>query len=287
MKNSKALFLDLVNQIKIEESHDEIQSMVYIVMENLFSISRSDILSEKEVSVEPAEQRGIERIIARINSQEPIQYIVGGCEFYGRNFNLNSSALIPRPETEELVSVILNHFNNATGDDRMRRLVDIGTGSGCIAITLALEMARASVIATDISDRALALASNNALGLDANVQFLASDILKDEIPWEQLDLVVSNPPYITEQEKVNLGNNIILFEPHIALFVPDDDPLRFYRSIAEKAARVLRPKGLLAVEINERFGNDVAGVFKGFGFSEIAVITDIFGKERIVKGILS
>lgn len=287
MKNSKTLFLDLVNQIKIEESHDEIQSMVYILLENLFSISRTDIMSEKEVSFGQAAQKEIAGIIQRINHQEPIQYIVGETEFYGRNFKVNPSVLIPRPETEELVRLILNHLDEAAGVNDTHSLVDIGTGTGCIAITLALEIARAEVFATDVSSLALEVASKNALDLKANVQFIVSDILKEEIPWQHLDLVVSNPPYITRREMEDMKKNIVSHEPHLALFVPDDNPLLFYKSIAEKAARALRKKGLLVIEINECFGRDVANLLAGYGFEELDVVRDLFGKERIVKGILS
>lgn len=286
MKNSKALFLDLVNQIKIDESLDEIHSMAYILLENLFSISRTDLLSEKEVMMGQAEEKKIRKIIQRINSHEPIQYILGETEFYGRKFIVDSSVLIPRPETEELVRSILTYVNTADIIDRKFKILDIGTGSGCIPITLALEIPGAAAFASDVSDLPLEVARKNALRLNAIVQFFKNDILQDEIPFHDLDVVVSNPPYIPWNEKESMKNNVLAFEPHLALFVPDDDPVLFYRVIAEKARRALRSKGLLVVEINERFGNDIATVLKDNGFTEVQVVRDLFEKERIVKGIL-
>jgi len=286
MKNSKALFLDLVNQIKLVESQDEVRSIVYLVLDNLFSISRTDILSEKEVKLGQTEEKKIIEIIRRINNHEPIQYILGEVEFYGRRFIVNSSVLIPRPETEELVRSIITDVNSVLTTDRIFRILDIGTGSGCIPVTLALEIPGAEVSATDISDPSIEVARENALRLNANVRFFKNDILEDEIPFRDLDIVVSNPPYITWSEKQGLKKNVLAFEPYLALFVPDDDPLLFYRVIAEKAPHLLRSNGMLAVEINERFGNEVAALLKVNGFAEVQVLKDLFGKERIVKGTL-
>jgi release factor glutamine methyltransferase len=286
MKNSKALFLDLVNQIKIDQGLEEIHSVVYILLENLFSISRSDVNAAKEVMIGQEEEKKIREMIQRINKHEPIQYILGETEFYGRKFIVNSSVLIPRPETEELVRSILTHVDDAHIIDRKFKILDIGTGSGCISITLALEIPGAVLLATDVTDRALEVAAKNAFCLNAQVQFVKNDILKDEIPFQDLDVVASNPPYIPWNQKESMKNNVVAFEPHLALFVPNDDPLLFYRDIAEKARQALRSTGLLAVEINENFGSDVASLLKDYGYTEVQVVKDLFGKERIVKGIL-
>ena len=286
MKNSKALFLDLVNQVKIDENRDEIQSMVYVLLENLFSLSQTDILLGKEIAVSETDYVRLRGIIGRINSHEPIQYILGTTVFYGRNFNVNNSVLIPRPETEELVRLVVEHKNRVDGLARPYSILDIGTGSGCIAITLALEFMAANVYATDVSVPSLDVARENALQLNARVQFFVNDVLHDRLPVNNLDVVLSNPPYIPLAEKQNMGRNVIAFEPHLALFVSDNDPLIFYRVIVEKSRKALVSKGLLAVEVNERFGNEVASLFSAGGFTEVEIVNDMSGKERIVKGIV-
>lgn len=286
MKNSKVLFLDLVNQIKIDENRDEIQSMVYILLENLFSLSRADVLSEKEVVIHDTDKATIESIIRRINLHEPIQYILGMTAFYGRNFSVNEAVLIPRPETEELVRLIVAYCHRVHSQSKPCRILDIGTGSGCISITLALEIENATVFATDVSLDSLSVAIENASQLGASVQFFASDIVRDQIPVAKLDVVVSNPPYIPMVEKESMSRNVIDFEPHLALFVKDEDPLFFYKIIVEKSRIVLTSQGLLAVEVNERFGNEVASLFREKGFKEVLVVKDLYGKDRIVTGIL-
>lgn len=285
MKNSKVLFLDLANRIKINESDDEIKSMASIIMEYLFSVSGTDILLEKEVEVVSGEEKQIDEIVRRINANEPVQYVLGETIFYRRIFFVDPSVLIPRPETEELVSAVLSHLQGSGGRNDPS-ILDIGTGSGCIPITLALECGSAQVSATDISDEALKVAGKNALRLKAPVQFFKNDILKENLPVNNLDVVVSNPPYIPCEEKASMRDNVIAFEPHIALFVPDNDPLLFYKAIVEKSLSALRSGGLLALEINERFGKDIVLLMEKFGFRDVEVVRDIFYKERIVKGIL-
>jgi len=285
MKNSKVLFLDLVNQIKIEENQDEIHSMVYLLLESLFSIFRTDILAEKDVVFHDTDGAKIESIIRRINRHEPIQYILGRTAFYDRDFSVNKAVLIPRPETEELVRLIVAYCHRVY-PHKPCSILDIGTGSGCISITLALELANATVFATDVSVDSIAVATENALQLGASVHFFASDIVRDQIPVGNIDVVVSNPPYIPMVEKETMSRNVLDFEPHLALFVEDEDPLFFYKIIVEKSHIVLSPTGLLAVEVNERFGNEVATLFREKGFTEVLVVKDLFGKDRIVTGIL-
>jgi release factor glutamine methyltransferase len=234
MKNSKALFRDLVNQIKIDENSDEVQSMVYILLENLFSLSRADILTEKEIAPHDSDWTRIREIVHRINLMEPIQYILGETEFYGRNFKVNNSVLIPRPETEELVKLIIEHVGRMDSLGRPCRLLDIGTGSGCIPVTLALELRGAELYATDVSHQALNVARENASRLDAKVQFVINDILQDQIPVGNLNVIVSNPPYIPVREKESIKRNVLAFEPHLALLTPTTIHC-FYRVIVEKA----------------------------------------------------
>ena len=283
MKNSKTLFLDLVNAIKLPDNRDEVQSIVYILMEHIFSLSRTDIQLEKAVNVNSEAREKMTNMIDRINTEEPVQYIVGNTEFYGRRFYVNASVLIPRPETEELI-----RFVSATFADKKEApfsCLDIGTGSGCIGISLALEFSNASVYVTDVSPDALEVAKKNAAALNASITLLNHDILVEDIPMRNLDLIVSNPPYIARNEMQQMSRNVVSFEPHLALFVEDDDPLLFYKFISEKARHALRPGGLLIVEVNERYGAQVAALFERSGFKEISVIKDLFGKKRIVKGI--
>ena len=281
--NSKVLFNDLVKAITIDESVDEIQMMVYMILENTLALSRTDVLTERDVEVESAVDILIKSAISRINNQEPIQYVFGWTEFYGRKFNVNPDVLIPRPETEELISLVKEYVKEK--NIKRPRILDIGTGSGCIAVTLALEIPGSKVFATDISQNAIEKAQQNATALNAVVGFFNNNVVDDDLGLTTLDVVVSNPPYIPLAEKESMKNNVTRFEPSQALFVSDADPLIFYRAIAGKATMCLRTGGLLAVEINERFASDVARIFEDSGFEDVRIIKDLFHKERIVKGM--
>ena len=180
--------------------------------------------------------------------------------------------------------LIKKEFANKKQQEK-KRIVDIGTGSGCIAISLAFEIQHAEVFATDVSEAALSVARKNATELKANVNFIRHDILQDEFSISDIDVVVSNPPYIALVEKSSMTKNVTDFEPHLALFVSDDDPLLFYKVIAEKASAALAKHGALYTEINERFGKEVANVFADRGYHDIQIIKDLSGKERIVKGV--
>lgn len=283
MKNSKALFQDFINRITVKESQDEIQSVAYLVFENLFGFSRTEILAGKEITDESGVDK-LDEIIHRINQYEPVQYVLGEASFYGRIFKVNAAVLIPRPETEELVRCVLN-FVEQTGKT-YSQIIDIGTGSGCIAITLSLQLRSVDVIATDVSDDALQLASHNALTMGAKVQFVKHDILKSKLPV-LVDIMISNPPYIAWNERDAMSMNVVEYEPALALFVDSDDPLVFYKALIERANESLKPGGLLAVEINERYGKEVYQLFESHHFKEVHLLQDVFGKDRIVKGILS
>lgn len=282
MKNSKTLFQDFVNSIRIDESRDEIESIAYLVFENLFHVSKTEILTEKNITEFSPEK--LENVLARINQYEPVQYILGTAHFYGRTFLVTPAVLIPRPETEELVRVVINFVRE--NKLSKSRILDIGTGSGCIAVTLASELPGTDIFAIDVSEQALAVASGNANNLRANVRMLRHDILKNEIPFP-IDIIVSNPPYISQNERLTMPKNVTAFEPELALFVNDNDPLLFYKTILNRGKQSLTPNGLIAVEIHERFGNEVYQLFEAYNFHNIEVIQDIFGKDRIVKGMLS
>jgi release factor glutamine methyltransferase len=281
MNNSKLLFQDFIKAITLPESREEISGIAYLVFEDLFGLSKTQILTEKNITISSSDQARLTAIIARINQHEPVQYILGGAEFFGRRFKVNPAVLIPRPETEELVRTVLDS-KPAAG--RSLKILDIGTGSGCIPVTLALEMDGAEVFATDISPEALTVAKENATKLNARVTFLEHDILREEIAIGNLDVVVSNPPYILPREQKDMKKNVVDHEPHLALFTPENDPLIFYRSIAGKAKAVLKKGGLLCVEINEQYGDAVRELFSAAGYDPVQIVRDLSGKNRIVKG---
>lgn len=265
--NSKELFRQLIAGITIKESAGEIESIVYLVLHSLFGVRREQIMAGKELSYDPSE---LDEIVKRINTNEPIQYILNEAEFYGRLFWVDKNVLIPRPETELLIKEVLEFVK-----DRPTRILDVGTGSGCIAVTLACELSNAIVVATDISNSAIDVAHKNSLTFNTFVEFFINDVLTDQLPAS--DIIVSNPPYIARSENFLMHKNVVDYEPHLALFVDDKDPLIFYRSIAKQHRTSF-------VEINERFGNEVKSIFEEQGF-KAEIIKDYDNKDRIVKAI--
>lgn len=278
MTNSKELFNDLVSRITLKEDKSEIQAIVSLLLEKKLGLTRSEILTGKEIA--PTNPSDFDPFIVQINDHKPIQYILGEAVFYGRIFKVNSSVLIPRPETELLIYEILRNVKNRNGDTH--RMLDIGTGSGCIAITLALKIQQAIVHATDISKEAINIATQNSEELGGSVKFHEHNILEDEVSFGPFDLIVSNPPYISEEEKVEMKKNVLEHEPHLALFAPAEDPLAFYKAIASKSKKALSPGGSVWVEINEHFGNEVADILKDCGYHAIRIIKDLDYKDRIV-----
>ena len=228
--------------------------------------------------VEQKMLRAVERLLAH----EPIQHIVGVAHFHGHRFKVDRHTLIPRPETEQLVDMIIDQ-NPATD----LRVLDIGTGSGCIAISLARALKFAQVTAFDVSQAALDVAAGNASALGAKVKFCLTDILSAKPVDNQFDIIVSNPPYICHSEKSQMESNVLLYEPHTALFVPDNDPLLFYRAIALYASRALSPGGKLYFEINAAYGNATAQLLKQHGFTDIEIVRDFYGRDRFASARLS
>jgi len=208
---------------------------------------------------------------------KPVQYVTGIADFYNRRFRAGQGVLIPRPETEELVALILKERKSAKP-----RILDIGVGSGCIAITLALEM-ESDVFGTDVSEAALELANSNAIQLGARVTFLKHDILAEPLTLDSLDILVSNPPYIPNSDKPLMHNNVLEYEPETALFVSDDDPLIFYQRIAEEGRTALREGGRLYFEIHENYGPQVKGLVESMGYTEVEVHLDMQGKDRVLS----
>lgn len=287
--SSKALFESLVSQI-IPYEKAEAKEIVFWLLEHYLNLRKVDIIFDKTID----NQTNIDwkNIIERLNAHEPIQYILGKTTFFGRRFLVDDSVLIPRPETEELVSYVIRQQSiEASRQQDKLSILDIGTGSGCIAISLAAELPHAEVSAFDISEKALATAQKNAELNSVNVNFQKVDILRFLDENESLDsrfsIIVSNPPYITKSEASQMRKNVLDFEPHLALFVEDKNPLIFYAAIAKFASKHLQNNGLLATEINETLGESTAKVFEKHGFMEVKIIKDIHKKDRFVVGLIS
>ncbi len=236
-------------------------------------LSPNDILSGDITS-------RILEVLDELKKGNPVQYVIREADFMDIVFEVNAEVLIPRPETEELVHwIISNNKNNSP------KILDVGTGSGCIAVSLAKYLSDAQVTALDVSENALKVAKRNALINRVNVDFIKGDILEIyEIAGAPFDIIVSNPPYVREQEKQLMNRNVTDFEPHLALFVSDNDPLIFYRTIAQKAKYWLKPNGQLYFEINEAFGNEIKDMLIGNGFSDVEIRKDINGKDRMAYG---
>lgn len=289
MKSSKQLYDNLLQQITAYESQ-EAKEIVFWLMEFYLDLRKIDILGDKSF------EKAIDwiNIIERLNNNEPIQYILGETEFYGRRFLVNDSVLIPRPETEELVKYIVDKQKSQFPvTNKQLQILDIGTGSGCIAISLAKELTNFKVTAYDISEKALETAKTNAELNKADVTFEKVDILNSEFlilnsqaERRPFSIIVSNPPYVTKQEIDRMQKNVLDFEPHLALFVEDSEPLIFYEAIANFAFNNLTDNGLVAVEINEALGEETADIFRKKGFSEVEIIKDIHQKDRFVSAVL-
>jgi release factor glutamine methyltransferase len=284
----KTLFNQLVSEITSVYEENEAKSIVYLLLEHYLKLSRTDILLDNPFS----QLFDFQYIITRLKAQEPVQYITGETEFYGRKFKVTSDTLIPRPETEELIVLVLgSEFLVQNQKIRTKnselRILDIGTGTGCIAISLACELPDTQVFAYDISEEALKIAQENAGRNRANVIFEKVDFLSlSPSSPSPFSIIVSNPPYVMNSEKAEMGRNVLEYEPHLALFVEDDDPLIFYRNIADFASKNLIDKGLCVVEINQTFGLETAELFWNQGFRSVEVLKDMFGKDRIVKAVL-
>jgi len=263
---------------------EEVQSFFSILSEEILKKTRLELALEPDATISVLEQEQFETAVIRLKAQEPIQYIIGRTDFFGLSFTLNSHTLIPRPETEELVAWILELQKNRT--EETVSVLDLGTGSGCIAVTLAKYLPQAQVDAMDISEGALEIAKENAAYHDVSVTFRHQDIFSiGELP-QPYDLIVSNPPYVRELEKEHMQPNVLQFEPEAALFVPNDNPLRFYQKIAQLAKKGLRDQGVLYFEINEYLSNDMRQMLNNEGFAQVVIKQDMFGKDRMIKATI-
>lgn len=270
-------------ELKDYYSLPEVQSLLYLVFQNLLSLSKTDIHLNHGKKIPDEIIERFDEIIFELRRKKPVQYILGRTEFFECKFNLNNHTLIPRPETEELVKWIIDETKNCK-----QNILDIGTGSGCIAVSLAKNITEARIFASDNSEEALKIARQNALLNKTVINFMYFDILHRESfsleESDKMDIIVSNPPYVTEAEKVLLGDNILKYEPHEALFVPDNKPLLYYSAILEFAREKMRDCGEIFFEINEKFGEQMIRLLEKYDYNRIILQKDINGKDRMIKG---
>ena len=267
----------------------EAQAVARWVLDEAFGLTLTDICCGKVSQLSADDTRRLEAITRRLEQAEPVQYVLGHAPFAGHSFEVSPAVLIPRPETEELVNWAVQSAEAMTSAQEQTALhiLDIGTGSGCIAISVALALPQATVQAWDLSPQALDQARSNAQRLGAQVSFVQQDALQPPHHHACLDMVLSNPPYICQCEAEDMHRNVLAHEPHMALFVPNDDPLRFYRAITRYAVEALHPGGCVLFEINALYAEATRQMMLDEGLSHIETRLDCFGKERFVKGILS
>lgn len=262
----------------------EASAILFLVLEKRFGLSRTDVLVGRLDSLTSEDCDLLENIVCRLEQGEPVQYVLGEADFDGMTLGVGAGVLIPRPETEELVEWIAEDFKGA----KHLRILDVGTGSGCIALALKRRFPDAEVRAWDISDEALRIASANAGRLGLDVVFERRDALCTEVPeadFATYDVIVSNPPYICEKERADMDNNVLRHEPSTALFVPDSEPLLFYRSISEISLKMLRKGGSLYFEINREYGRETQDMMSGMGYGAVALRQDFMENDRMVKGV--
>ena len=257
---------------------EESETFFKILSQEYLKLAAFEIPLNFQLELTEAQQTRFDQALKRLKKFEPLQYIVGTTEFYGFPFILSPDVLIPRPETEELVEWIYTDFK-----DQECTVLDIGTGSGAIAVSLARVLPKASVTALDVSAKALKIAAENATTNAVNIKFIEQDILACETLAESYDVIVSNPPYVRDLEKAEIKPNVLNYEPHLALFVPDDNALLFYRKIAELALKALQPNGILYFEINQYLGEQTVSLLKNIGFSKVKLHSDFAGNPRMIK----
>lgn len=288
---------DIQNTFHIEldtiYGKEEVDSFFFMLIDSVYNISRLQLAMKPGFKIK--DDTAILNALEALKTEQPIQYIIGETKFYGLPFKVNKHVLIPRPETEELVDWVINTVTSSAVENSLN-ILDIGTGSGCIAISLAKNLPNAKVYALDVSKKALKIAKQNAELNEVEIEFIEADILKTEdgrlktgaIDWDlKFDVIVSNPPYVREQEKTQMKANVLNNEPHIALFVKDENPLLFYNAISDFATHKLNNKGLLFFEINEYLANDTIQLLNEKQFKNIELKQDIFKKDRMIKGELN
>jgi release factor glutamine methyltransferase len=260
----------------------EAESFFYLILEAKHQLKRVNLALQPDLVFSEAELEIWNSILEQLKKEIPIQYILGTTHFYGLEFEVNSNVLIPRPETEELVDWIVQKSKIKNQESKIK-ILDIGTGSGCISISLAKNLPNAEVFALDVSDKALATAKSNAEFNQVEIQFIHQSILETEDLGQQFDLIVSNPPYVRHLEKQEIKKNVLDNEPHLALFVEDNDALIFYRKIAQLAKKNLCPNGQLYFEINQYLGQETLDLLQEMGFKDTTLRKDIYGNDRMIQ----
>ncbi|MDD5150022.1 MAG: peptide chain release factor N(5)-glutamine methyltransferase [Flavobacterium sp.] len=282
IKNYRTQFIQELSPIY---DVDEAESFFYLILEKKQQLKRIDLALNPDLTFSDEEIVVWNSILEQLQQEIPIQYLLGKTSFYGLNFEVNADVLIPRPETEELVEWIIRDCFVPRNDKKLK-ILDIGTGSGCIAISLAKNISNAEVFAIDVSGKALAKAKKNAEINEVNVTFLLKNILETEDLEQQFDIIVSNPPYVRELEKQEIKKNVLNNEPHLALFVENNDALLFYRKIAELAQKNLSQNGQLFFEINQYLGKEMIELLEKMGFKNIELRKDIYGNDRMIRGTI-
>ena len=275
----KAITRQINDNLSCSHTAGEISALTRIIATELLGVSQMAFYLKDDITLTAEQQTLFDNSIERLKKQEPIQYILGYSDFCGLRFKVTQATLIPRPETSELVEWIASE---ATCNGS---ILDIGTGSGCIAISLAHRLPQSKVTAWDISPDALAVAAENSKANSCAVAFEEVDILAYEPTGEQFDIIVSNPPYIKENEKAEMHSNVLDWEPHTALFVPDNNPLLFYRAIAEKGLVLLKPGGKLYFEINRAHGKETIEMLESLGYTDIELRKDFAENDRMIRAV--
>ena len=291
-KDYKTYFL---NKLTTLYDAAECESIFFIILEKRHSLKRIDLALQINLSLTESDLMAWNLILEQLKLEKPIQYILGETFFYDLKFDVDSNVLIPRSETEELVDFIIKDFkisnNLAVQQSNNLKVLDIGTGSGCIAIALAKNLKNANIFAIDVSEKALAVAQKNAIQNDVEVNFIHCNILKtNDLDFiektfniQKFDIIVSNPPYVRNLEKHEINKNVLENEPHLALFVADDDALIFYRKIANLAVNNLSENGVLYFEINQYLGQETVKLLQEIGFRNVELKQDIYGNDRMIK----
>ena len=276
----KAIANKIHNALSDGYTAGEIKALTRIIATELLGVSQMAFFLKDDIALTAGQQAQLDNAIERLKKQEPIQYILGYSDFCSLRFKVTPATLIPRPETSELVEWVASEF---TGNGS---ILDIGTGSGCIAVSLAHKLPQSKVTAWDISNDALAVATENSKANNCPVEFKQVDILAYQPNGEQFDIIVSNPPYIKENEKNIMHSNVLDWEPHTALFVPDNDPLLFYRTIAKKGLSLLKPGGRLYFEINRAHGKETMEMLAALGYTSIELRKDFADNDRMIRATM-
>jgi release factor glutamine methyltransferase len=273
-----------IQELTSMHGEDEAESFFYLILEEKQQLKRIDLALQPDLVLSEEEIKVWNSILEQLKLEIPIQYLLGKTSFYGLDFEVNDNVLIPRPETEELVDWIISN-NQTISKSSSLKILDIGTGSGCIAISLAKNLSNAQVFAIDVSEKALTTAKNNAILNEVNVTFIEQNILETLDLKQEFDIIVSNPPYVRNLEKEEIKKNVLEYEPHLALFVEDNDALIFYRKIAELAQKNLSNSGQLYFEINQYLGKEMIELLEGMNFKNIELRKDIYGNDRMIFGV--